>query len=43
VPFAVGGVWLGFFFRNLASLPLLPAYDPAAGEVLHPAHHHGGT
>jgi len=43
VPFAMGGLWLAFFFRNLGSLPLLPAYDPTAGEVLHPAHHHGGT
>ena len=43
VPFALGGLWLGFFFRNLGSLPLLPAYDPSAEEVMHPAHHHGGT
>jgi hypothetical protein len=43
VPIAIGGFWLAFFFRNLGSLPLLPAYDPSAGEVLHPAHHHGGT
>jgi len=34
VPIAIGGVWLAYFFRNLASLPLLPAYDPSAGEVL---------
>jgi hypothetical protein len=39
VPIAIGGIWLWFFFRNLASLPLLPAYDPDAGEVLQPAHH----
>ncbi len=43
VPFAIGGLWLAFFFRNLGALPLLPAYDPSAGEVLEPAHHHGGT
>ncbi|MFZ0807707.1 MAG: hypothetical protein WAN03_16050 [Candidatus Sulfotelmatobacter sp.] len=43
VPIAIGGFWLAFFFRNLGSLPLLPAYDPSAGEVLHPAQHHGGT
>jgi hypothetical protein len=43
VPIAIGGIWLAFFFRNLGSLPLLPAYDPTAVEVLHPAHHHGGT
>jgi len=43
VPIAIGGLWLAYFFRNLAALPLLPAYDPSVGEVLHPAHHHGGT
>ena len=43
VPIAIGGLWLAYFFRNLGSLPLLPAYDPSAGEVLHPVHHHGGT
>jgi hypothetical protein len=43
VPIAIGGVWMAYFFRNLGSLPLLPAYDPSAGEVMHPAHHHGGT
>jgi len=40
VPIAIGGLWLAYFFRNLAALPLLPAYDPSAGEVLEPAHHH---
>ena len=41
VPVAIGGLWLTFFFRNLAALPLLPAYDPTAGEVLdpEPPHH----
>jgi hypothetical protein len=43
VPIAIGGFWLAYFFRNLAALPLLPAYDPSAGEVLQPAHHHGGA
>jgi hypothetical protein len=38
VPIAIGGIWLWYFFRNLASLPLLPAYDPDAYEVLEPAH-----
>ncbi|HEY6339135.1 MAG TPA: hypothetical protein VIW68_11640 [Candidatus Sulfotelmatobacter sp.] len=38
VPVAIGGFWLAFFFRNLGSLPLLPAYDPSAAEVLEPAH-----
>jgi len=39
VPTAIGGIWLWFFFRNLASLPLLPAYDQDAHEVLQPEHH----
>ncbi|MFY9910529.1 MAG: hypothetical protein WAK56_11840 [Candidatus Sulfotelmatobacter sp.] len=38
VPIAIGGIWLWYFFRNLASLPLLPAYDRDAYEVLQPAH-----
>ena len=43
VPVAIGGLWLAYFFYNLAALPLLPAYDPSAEEVLEPAHHHGGA
>jgi len=31
-------LWLALFFRNLASMPLLPAYDLYAREVLEPAH-----
>jgi hypothetical protein len=38
VPIAIGGIWLWYFFRNLAQLPLLPAYDMDAHEVLQPAH-----
>jgi len=38
VPIAIGGFWLWYFFRNLAALPLLPAYDTDAQEVLQPAH-----
>jgi hypothetical protein len=37
VPIAIGGLWLAYFCRNLGALPLLPAYDPSAGEVLEPA------
>ena len=40
VPIAIGGFWLWYFFRNLGSLPLLPAYDTDAHEVLQPAHEH---
>ncbi len=39
VPIAIGGFWLAYFFRNLGALPLLPAYDPSAGEVLETGHH----
>jgi hypothetical protein len=38
VPVAIGGFWLAYFFRNLGALPLLPAYDQDANEVLEPAH-----
>jgi hypothetical protein len=40
VPIAIGGIWMGVFFRNLGSMPLLPLYDPAAKEVLEPVHQH---
>jgi hypothetical protein len=43
VSIAMGCLWMAYFFRNLGSLPLLPAYDPSAVEVMEPAHHHGGT
>jgi hypothetical protein len=39
VSIAIGGFWLWYFFRNLAALPLIPAYDQDAYEVLEPAHH----
>jgi hypothetical protein len=38
VPVAIGGLWLAYFFGNLNALPLLPAYDAYAYEVLEPAH-----
>jgi hypothetical protein len=38
VPIAIGGLWFAFFWRNLAALPLLPAYDIDAKEVLEPVH-----
>jgi hypothetical protein len=40
VSVALGCLWMGYFFRNLSSLPLLPAYDASASEVLEPAHGH---
>ena len=42
VPIAMGGLWLAYFFRNLSTLPLVPAYDVFAVEVLEPAHEHKG-
>jgi hypothetical protein len=38
VPIAIGALWMAYFFYNLGALPLLPAYDPSASEVLEPAH-----
>ena len=38
VPVAMGGLWMAYFFRKLNSLPLLPAYDVNAKEILEPAH-----
>jgi hypothetical protein len=38
VPVAIGGLWLAYFFRNLSVMPLVPAYDVSASEVLEPAH-----
>jgi hypothetical protein len=34
LPIAMGGLWMWFYFRNLNSMPLLPAYDPEAREIL---------
>ena len=38
VPVAMGGLWLAYFFYNLGSIPMLPAYDVYAREVLEPEH-----
>ncbi len=38
VPIAMGGLWLAYFFRNLSTRPLVPAYDVFAVEVLEAAH-----
>jgi hypothetical protein len=35
---AIGCIWIFFFCRNLAALPLLPAYDVSAADVFE--HHH---
>jgi hypothetical protein len=42
VPVAIGAIWLFFFCRNLAALPLLPVYDVSAGDVFEPHHHTPG-
>lgn len=38
VAFAMGGIWIAYFCRNLSSQPLIPAYDATARDVLEPAH-----
>jgi len=38
VPIAIGGLWLAYFFHNLSTMPLVPAYDVFAVEVLEAAH-----
>jgi hypothetical protein len=38
IPVAMGGIWLGFFFRNLKERPLLPLYDEHARALLEPVH-----
>jgi hypothetical protein len=40
MPFAIGGLWLWLFFRNVRKRPLLPLYDPHVPELLEPAHEH---
>ncbi|HKD19983.1 MAG TPA: hypothetical protein VKG23_19180 [Thermoanaerobaculia bacterium] len=34
VPVALGALWLGFYFRNLAARPLLPIHDSGFEEAL---------
>jgi len=36
VPIAIGALWIFFFCRNLASLPMLPVYDVSANDVFDP-------
>jgi hypothetical protein len=38
IPFAMGGIWIWFFCRNLSAVPLVPAYDATAQDVLESAH-----
>ena len=38
IPFAMGGLWIAYFCYHLSSLPLLPAYDVYAKQVLEPEH-----
>lgn len=39
-PFALGGIWLAFFLRQLASRPLLPLGDPALAEGIEAGNAH---
>lgn len=38
IPFGMGGLWMAYFCRNLASIPLVPAYDLDAKQVLESEH-----
>ena len=38
VPVAIGGLWMAVYFRNLGALPMVPAYDALANEVLDVTH-----
>ena len=38
--FAIGGLWMWLFFRNLRKRPLLPLYDENVPVLLEPAHEH---
>jgi hypothetical protein len=38
MPFAIGGLWLWLFFRNVRKRPLLPLYDENVPALLEPAH-----
>jgi hypothetical protein len=40
VPIAIGSIWIFFFCRNLAALPLLPVYDVSAHDVFDPHSSH---
>jgi hypothetical protein len=40
VPVAIGGLWMYFYFTNLASRPVLVLNDPHTAEVLEPEHAH---
>ena len=38
IPFAMGGIWMWYFCRNLSAAPLIPVYDATAQDVLEAAH-----
>ena len=38
IPFAMGGLWIACFCHNLRVMPLVPAYDATAQDVLEPEH-----
>jgi hypothetical protein len=40
VPVALGGIWMFFYFSNLASRPVIVLNDPHTAEVLEPEHAH---
>lgn len=40
VPLAIGGIWMFFYFSNLASRTLIVLNDPHTAEILEPEHAH---
>lgn len=41
LPLGLGGVWFGYFIRQLAQLPLLPVNDPRMKEAMEHVAEHG--
>ena len=41
LPLGMGGIWFGYFLRQLRRLPFLPAHDPRMPGLIHQAAEHG--
>jgi hypothetical protein len=41
LPFGLGGIWFGYFLRQLESMPILPVHDPRMEEIIEQAAQHG--
>ncbi len=40
-PFALGGLWVAYFFYNFRQRPLIPLYEPQVASFLHQGSGHG--